>query len=122
MSKDTLTFQDMSITNTPFDLAELTASYDFWLRHRLLLGALIRSEMHGKIAEYSLKYTDSGALKKYLSDEELGMDISREMMLFVVSGLSSLLVGWYADNFQKTPEQMGQIAYRLLYASVLPTK
>lgn len=116
------TFQDMAIQNTPFTIRELTASYEFWLQHKLLLNALIRSGMHGKIVEYTLKYTDGIILQNYLSNEDIGMDISREMILFVVTGLSSLLISWHDENFRKTPEQMARIAYRLLYAPVLPAK
>ena len=115
-------FQDMAIQNTPFTLKELTASYEFWYHHKPLLNALIQSDMHGKIVEYTLKYTDGVTLKNYLSREDLVMDISREMILFVVTGLSSLLISWHSENFQKTPEQMGRIAYRLLYAPILPSK
>jgi len=116
------TFQDMAILNTPFTVAELTASYEFWLRHKPLLGALARSEMHGKLVEYTLKYTNAAVLKTCLAREDLGMDISSEMILFVVTGLSSLLISWHGENFRKTPEQMGQIAYRLLYSPILPEK
>jgi hypothetical protein len=62
---------------------------------------------------------DEESLKKYLPVHDLGMDLSREMNLFVISGLSSLMISWHADGFQKTPHQMAGIAYRMLSEPLL---
>lgn len=113
------TFQEMPPLTAPFGMGELTASYDFWFQRKPLLSALIRSQMHGKLTEYTLKYVDEAVLKKCLSADALELEISHEVNLFVVSGLASLLVSWYKEGFRKSPEQMAQIAYRMLTAPIL---
>lgn len=113
------TFQDMAITDTGLTIAELEKYYEFWFRNRALLNALARSGMYSKIAEYAMRYTDEEPLRKYLPVHDQGMDLSREMNLFVTSGLSSLMVSWHADGFRKTPHQMACIAYRMLSEPLL---
>ena len=113
------TFQEMAITDSSMALALLEKDYEFWLEHRNLLNALACSGMYTKITQYALKYTDVETLKKYLSADDLEMELTKEMNLFVISGLSSLLISWHAEGFQKTPKQMAQIAYRMLYQRLL---
>lgn len=113
------TFQDMAIADAGFTVAELEKYYEFWFRHKALLNALAYSGMHSKIAEYAMRYTDAESLKNYLPVHDLGMDLSREMNLFVISGLSSLMISWHADGFQKTPHQMASIAHRMLSEPLL---
>ena len=113
------TFQDMAIADSGLTVAELEKYYEFWLRKKPLLSALAYSGMHSKLAQYALKYTDAEMLKEYLSIDDLGMDLSREMNLFVISGLSSLLISWHAEGFQKSPHQMAQISQRILSKPLL---
>ena len=113
------TFQDMAITDTGLTVGELEKYYDFWLRHKALLNALARSDMRSKIAEYAMRYSNEESLKKYLIPQDPEMDLCREMNLFVTSGLSSLIISWHAEGFQKTPHQMACIAYRMLSEPLL---
>ena len=53
--------------------------------------------------QYALKYTDEKWMTEYLAAEDYGMDLSREMNLFVISGLSSLLISRHTEGFQNTP-------------------
>ena len=113
------TFQDMAITDTGLTVAELEKYYEFWFRNKALLNGLAHSGMHSKIAEYAMRYTDEESLRKYLPAHDQGMDLSREINLFVTSGLSSLIISWHAEGFQKTPHQMACVAYRMLYEPLL---
>ena len=115
-------FQDMAAPNSGLSIQELECNYRFWYQHKLLLTALANSGMTAKITEYAMKYADEEALKKYLVSYDLGMDISRESNLFVVTGMASLLISWHEEGYQKTPEQMAQIAYRMLSAPILRGK
>lgn len=115
------TFQEMPPLTAPFGISDLTASYDFWLQRKALLSALVRSEMPGKLTEYTLKYVDEAVLEKSLNTDLSELEISHEVNLFVVTGLGSLLVSWYLEGFRKSPEQMAQIAYRMLTAPILHT-
>ena len=107
------------ITNGHLTIDMLEKYYDFWLRQKDLLSALAYSGMHSKVSQYALKYTDEKWMTEYLVAEDFGMDLSREMNLFVISGLSSLLISWHTEGFQKTPRQMAQIAYRMLSKPLL---
>ena len=113
------TFQDMAIADTGITVVELEKYYEFWFCHRSLLNALANSGMHSKITEYAMRYADAESLKRYLTVDDTGMDLSRETNLFMISGLSSLLTSWHREGFQKTPEQMASIAYRMLSEPLL---
>ena len=113
------TFQDMAIADTGLTVAELEKYYEFWFRNRALLNALAHSGMDGKVTEYAMRYSNRDSLKKYLPVNDPGMDLSREMNLFVISGLSSLMISWHAEGFLKTPHQMASIAYRMLSEPLL---
>lgn len=113
------TFQDMAITDTGLTVPELEKYYEFWLRNKPLLSALAYSGMYSRFFQYALKYTNEETLKEHLSVDDLGMDLSREMNLFVISGLSSLLISWHAEGFRKTPNQMARIAHRMLSEPLL---
>ena len=113
------TFQEMAIADSGLTEADLEKYYEFWLRNRDLLSALAYSGMHSKFIQYALKYTDVESLKGYLSVEDLGMDLSREINLIVISGLSSLLISWHAEGFQKTPRQMARTSLRILSKPLL---
>ena len=112
-------FQEMVIADSSLAIPEIEKVYDFWFLHKHVLSALARSGMHSKIVQYALKYADEDALKNHLSTDDLGMELSREMNLFVISGLSSLLISWHAEGFQKTPRQMAEIAHRMLSQPLL---
>ena len=111
-------FLDMAITNAQLTISALEDYYAFWHRQRPLLNALAHSGMHGKLTQYALKYADEESLKKHLSGED--PDLTREMNLFVISGLSALLISWHADGFRKSPRQMAQIAQRMLSRPLFP--
>jgi len=108
------TFQDMVIADSALTIAVLEKYYEFWLRNKSLLSALAYSGMHSMLIQYALKYTKGEMLEEYLSGDDLGMDLSSEMILFVISGLSSLLISWHAEGFQKSPRLMARIAFRML--------
>ena len=112
-------FQDMAIADSGLTVPELEKYFEFWLRNKQILSALAYSGMYSKFIQYARKYTDEDMLKEYLSVDDLGMDLSREMNLFVISGLSSLLISWHAEGFQKSPNQMAQISLRMLSKPLL---
>jgi AcrR family transcriptional regulator len=116
------TFQNIVISNAPLTMRELEDNFRFWLNQKSLLTALVRSGMHGKLAEYTLKHAGEDSIKSYLSDEDQKMNLNQEIRQFVISGSTSLLISWYTDGFQKSPEQMAQIAYRMLYRPLLKAR
>ena len=113
------TLESMIISNNPLTLRELEINFRFWYRQRPLLAALAYSGMYGKLVEHTLKYAENNSVTEYLSESQKTMDLNRELQLFVISGASSLLISWHAEGFQKTPQQMAKIAYRMLYEPLL---
>ena len=111
------TLQDMAIVHAIPTIADLEDYCDFWLQRKALLSALSRSDMHSKIVHYTLKYANAEALEYNLSKEDL--ELNREINLFIISGLSSLLIYWHQEGFQKTSKEMAQIALRLMTKPLL---
>jgi len=113
------TLQDMVISEASLTIQGLEETYRFWLRKKPLLSALARSGMYGKLTEYTLKYAGEESINAHLSQKDLKMELSREICLFMISGSASLLINWYAEGFRKTPEQMAQIAHRMIFEPLL---
>lgn len=113
------TFQDMAIADTGLTVAELEKYYEFWFRRKTLLDALAYSGMYSKITEYAIRYANEAAPKKHLPVHNPDADLSRDINLFMISGLSSLMISWHGDGFRKTPYQMASVAYRMLSEPLL---
>ena len=111
------TFQEFAIPNARPNLEELRANYEFWLDRSDLLEALARSGISGRLMEFTLRYTRAELPNDHLSPERRDWD--QEARLFVIGGLVSMIIAWHAGGFQKTPEQMARIAYRMLTEPIL---
>lgn len=116
------TFQDMAVSDRPLTLEQFEKNYEFWFSHQKLLDALSRSGLIEKLYEYTLRYTDTLSIGKYMVPEESGADLSREASVFVVSGFISLVIAWHADGFQKSAAEMARIAWRLLFTPILKSE
>ena len=113
------TMQDMAIIHAAPTIPDLEAYCRFWLRQKDLLSALSRSDMHSKLVRYTMQYAGADTIRQNLSDEDLNMELASEINLFVISGLSSLLLSWHKEGFRRTPEEMARIAMRLLFKPLL---
>lgn len=113
------TMQDMAIIHAAPTLPDLEAYCTFWLRQRDLLSALSRSHMHSKLVRYTMQYAGADTIRQNLSCEDLEMELEPEINLFIISGLSSLLLNWHQEGFRRTPEEMARIAMRLLFKPLL---
>lgn len=111
------TFQNMVLPDMVLTVEELEKNFRFWQEHRDLLGALHRSGMIDKLFDYTARYTKPMPIERHLAPEDT--PIAREVGLFATNGSIALIIAWYADGFQKTPAQMAQIAYRMLFKPVL---
>ena len=113
------TFQNLAMPDGLPLIEELQGNFEFWLEHKMLFSALDRSGMIDKLFEYTVQYSDPLAINGLLAPDDLGMDIHQEASLFATSGSIALAVAWYKDGFRKKPEQMAQIAHRLLFYPIL---
>ncbi len=113
------TFQDMAISNRPLTLEEFTENYRFWIGKRELLDALERSGQTRKLYDYVLRYSSGASIRQYLAPDAEGLDLSREVSTYVITGFLSLVIAWHADGFRRTPEEMAKIAWKLLFTPIL---
>lgn len=111
--------QQMVILNRVPELEEIRENYEFWLQHRQVLDALHRSGMTDKLFDYTLRFSDTSAIGRYLDDETKQADLGREASMFIIGGSIALIISWYAEGFTKTPEEMAKIVYRMLYQPIL---
>lgn len=86
--------------------------FAFWYEHRDYLRIMVHSECLGLFTE---------AFTQTVIDNQLGPDITHwskqeqlPVTVFTVSGFISLLVYWVRTDFQDTPEEMGNLFYRML--------
>lgn len=106
------TFQSLAYIPLEPTVEDLTESYRFWVERRELLDALFHGGLIEKLFEFSLRYTSFQA-------EASKSDLHRDRQRFIVGGFVSLIISWYAEGFQKTPEQMARISHRMLYEPFL---
>jgi len=107
-------FQKMAISGSFPDPEEIRKNYVFWLEHRAVLDALHNSGMTDKLFDYVTRFTDS-LVWKTAPEQALQQDIR----LFATTGSLALILSWHRDGFSRTPEEMSQISYRMLYEPLL---
>lgn len=110
-------FQRMVIPGGVPKVEAFRENYEFWLEHRGMLDALHRSNMLDKLYEYTFRFTNTEDIRNHLPEED--RELWREASQFVISGSVSLVIFWYENGFQKTPEEMARIAYRMLFQPLL---
>lgn len=108
------TFQDLAVPGKMLGITELKQNFDFWLQRKDLLQALSNSGMSSKIMEYTIKYTVSPNW-----DSDPSMNTPDDISLFVIGGLTSIMIAWHNSGFRKSSEEMARIAYRILTEPVL---
>lgn len=108
------TYMDMAVPDELQSMEELEYTFGYWLEQRDLLEALWKSGMSTKIVECTLRYSSQNVIEKRMLNHDPNLDYLKEAVLFVNSGLGSLVITWHIEGFQKTPRQMAQIAYQLL--------
>lgn len=113
-------FQNMAVPEGLPEMGDLQKNYEFWMAHRPVLDALHHSGMLDKLYEFTFRFTSFADISKYLEEED--RSLWRETGQFAVSGSVSLVIFWYQNGFQKTPEEMARITYRLLFSPILHKK
>ncbi len=93
---------------------EMCHIFAFWLRRKKLLDALANSGLSGVLVQRAIEHAIAETVgeRRFLPMEE---QLAQEyMVLFMVSGLMSMVIQWHHDGYPQSPEQMGEIAIRLL--------
>ncbi len=93
---------------------EMCRIFAFWLHKKKLLDALANSGLSGVLIQRAIEHAIAETVgdRRFLPMEE---QIAQEYMtLFTVSGLMSMVIQWHHDGYPQSPEQMSQVAIRLL--------
>lgn len=92
---------------------DLESFFVFWNRKRELLKAVVRSGLDGLLTERAIYY----AMHEHMMPKVLlsmPLEVQQMSLIFVVSGLLSMVIQWYKHSFRETPEEMAQIARMML--------
>ena len=95
-------------------LDTLERFFRFWQDQHLLLDAVERSGLTGLLIQRSINYTVTHDMlpKRILHTDSY---LSQEyMVIFLISGLLSLVIQWHYNNFQTSPRQLAFTAAHLL--------
>ncbi len=86
--------------------------FSFWYEHRDYLRIMVCSECLGLFTE---------SFARIILDSQLGFDMrswseqeQQAVYVFTTSGFISLLIYWVHTDFRETPEEMGNLLYRML--------
>ena len=101
-------------------LGELEGFFQFWVQHRSLLDALARSSMSGVLIERAITHALSETVmpKRFLPRDT--MDMRKQITMFGVCGLMSMVLTWHHDGYKETPTQLARVACRLLGQPLFP--
>ncbi len=99
---------------------ELTQFFLFWMEHKILLDALAKNNMSGTLVERTMNHIASGEVipVRFLSSETLYA--RKQVSLFCISGLMSIVLTWHRDGYPKSAEHMAMITARLVSEPLFP--
>lgn len=95
--------------------AEIIQLLLYWQRQKPLLDALVRSNLEAKLVErvyHHARVEDPGILRR------MGCVVSgceNEMLLFLMSGIMSLVLSWHRGGFQKPVTDIAKALTRLMF-------
>lgn len=93
---------------------DLERFFLFWRQQKPLLDALARSSLSGVLIERAIDHalSEVGSPRRYLLHH--APEYRAHATMFGVCGLMSIVVGWHGDNYFQDPQQMAQIAVKLV--------
>lgn len=112
-------FQDMVQPSGNITVEEITRTFRFWEERKIVLTALDKGNLLDKFFEYTMRYSDIRMLQKLQTPEGAVPGMERETAMFLVGGMVAMMTDWYRHGFEKTPEQMAELAYRFLFRRIL---
>lgn len=99
---------------------ELESFFQFWVEHKDLLDALQKSGLSGMLIERAISHAVSETVmpKRFLPRDN--REIQRQVTMFGVCGLMSMVLVWHHDGYDQTPAQLARVACRLLGQPLFP--
>lgn len=105
-------------TRSPY--RELTYFFLFWIEHKELLDALAKSGISGALVERAMSHaiTEYNLPHRFLPNDS--PDTRKQIILFCVTGLMSMVLTWHHFGYPKSAEEMASIAVRILSQPLFP--
>lgn len=99
---------------------ELETFFQFWVEHKPLLDALEKSSLSGVLIERAINHalSDTVMPRRFLPQDT--MEMQKQITMFGVCGLMSMVLTWHHSGFAQTVSQLAQIATRLLGQPLFP--
>ena len=100
--------------------SELENFFQFWVKHKMLLDALVKSGMTGVLIERSITHALSEAVmpKRFLPMDS--KEMQKQITMFGVCGLMAMVLTWHYEGYPQTVVQMASMATRLLEKPLFP--
>lgn len=99
--------------NPEYPLQYMEQVFVYWVRHRALLDALMKSDKSGILIQRALDFShnlDTIPRFMQITDKRL-----REYgTMFMVCGLMTMIVQWHHDGFSKSTREMAELTMQLL--------
>ena len=100
-------------------IGDLERFFQFWKKHKMLIDALLRSNLSGLLVERAVSLAKQeelmpGYVKKW---EDTLQDIA---MGFVVCGLMAMVIQWHNEGYRIPTEQMAKAAVTILSRPLIP--
>lgn len=99
---------------------DLERFFLFWMRRKPLLDALIRSNLHGVLAERAIGYAISAVAfpGRFLPGED--RETQNQVVTFGICGLITMMLQWHMGGYRESVQDMASVAARLLTQPLFP--
>lgn len=112
------TLQNLAVVPLRPTLQDLQLYFEFWSEHQEMIQALYHSGIIDKLFISTLRYTDF----QIMTPEKQPITLDEDSRIFIIGGFLSLVLSWAIHNFEKSPAEMAQIGYKMLYEPFLKTE
>ena len=99
---------------------ELTQFFLFWMAQKQLLDALAKNNMSGTLVERTMNHIASGEVipRRFMAEQT--QYVRKQVSLFCISGLMSIVLTWHKDGYPSSAEQMAAITANLVSQPLFP--
>lgn len=88
--------------------------FSFWQNHKPLLDSLSRSGLSGILIQRSITIATMDDIVTKSFFPTFSKNLRSHGLVFFVSGLMSLVIGWHNSGFDATPNEMADVASRII--------
>ena len=101
-------------------VSDLESFFAFWLNHRELLTVLDKSNLSGILIERAITHSlqETVMPSRFLPDDS--KEMQKQITIFGVCGLMSMVLIWHHEGYQKTPGEMAAVAARMMGQPLFP--